>query len=161
MSATTRVLLPGPNEVTTRVLLPTSKEVTTRVLVPGPKEATIRFPQPGPKEATIRFPQPGLKEATTCVPLSTPKETAIKKTGPDNEKEMAVKNRSSEVQSETLFRCKTCKKAIVGPNAESLYFEHVLTCIEANNFECSICFKKFALKRGLNKHLRMFHLVFD
>lgn len=149
LSATTRVLLPGPNEITTRVLLPSSKEVTTRVLVPGPKEATIRFPQPRSKVAT------------TCVPLSTPKETTVKKKVPDHEEEVVGKNRGSEAKSETLYRCKTCKKAIVGPNAESLYKEHILTCVEVNNFECTICFKKFSQKRGLNKHLRLFHLVFD
>lgn len=77
-------------------------------------------------------------------------------------KEDEPKNSSEqETKTESFYRCKICKNVILGPNAENLYVEHIQTCLEANNFECSICFKKFAHKRGLNNHLRITHLVFD
>lgn len=63
-------------------------------------------------------------------------------------------------KEELVYRCKNCNNVISGPNAESLYHKHLKTCVDTNNFECSICFKKFVNKRGLNNHLRTTHLVF-
>lgn len=59
------------------------------------------------------------------------------------------------------YQCFNCKNFIVGPNAEILYTKHLKLCLGTNSFECTICFKKFTHKRGLNNHLRMTHLVFD
>lgn len=75
-------------------------------------------------------------------------------------KEEPTKSSDQETKKESFYRCKICKNVILGPNAENLYVDHIQTC-QANNFECSICFKKFAHKRGLNNHLRITHLVFD
>lgn len=75
-----------------------------------------------------------------------------------NKKDPAVPDPTTS--KERLYRCKICKNLIMGPNAENLYVEHTKTCLEANSFECTICFKKFAFKRGLNNHLRLTHLVF-
>lgn len=59
-----------------------------------------------------------------------------------------------------IYQCKNCKNIIVGPNAEQVFLTHIKTC-QIPSFECTICFKKFSQKRGLNNHLRITHLVFD
>lgn len=80
---------------------------------------------------------------------------------PESQKQEPKKCSISETTTENCYRCKNCKNIILGPNAENLYVEHIMTCLDSNNFECSICFKKFAHKRGLTNHLRLTHLVFD
>lgn len=66
-----------------------------------------------------------------------------------------------DYDKDEFYRCKMCKRVIVGPNSENEYAEHIKSCINVTSFECSICFKKFAHKRGLTNHLRITHLVFD
>lgn len=93
---------------------------------------------------------------------TVPALSAINITLPQESKKQEPKKCSVSVtKTESCYRCKNCKNIILGPNAENLYVEHILTCLDTNNFECSICFKKFAHKRGLTNHLRLTHLVFD
>lgn len=66
-----------------------------------------------------------------------------------------------KAKTENCYQCFNCKNFIMGPNAENLYTNHLKICLGTNSFECTICFKKFANKRGLNNHLRNTHLVFD
>ncbi|XP_015365375.1 PREDICTED: longitudinals lacking protein, isoforms H/M/V-like isoform X3 [Diuraphis noxia] len=98
------------------------------------------------------------KPSLDTVPVLSP-STIPQVPEPNNQE--SVKCSVTETKTENCYRCKNCKNIILGPNAENLYVEHIMTCLDANNFECSICFKKFAHKRGLTNHLRLTHLVFD
>lgn len=67
----------------------------------------------------------------------------------------------SNTEVGNFYRCLNCNNVISGPNAKSLFEQHIKTCVDVKCYDCSICYKKFFNKRGLNTHLRNIHLVFD
>lgn len=144
-------------------------KLATPLNTPAPKPAVSPPSTLAPKPSTygtqaVKSPSKQTTPVTTPVisptkPVNPGSPAATTVNQPELKKEDP--NKSSNPATEIFFRCQNCKNVILGPNAENLYVEHITTCLDTNNYECSICFKKFAHKRGLTNHLRLTHLVFD
>jgi len=143
---------------TTSMLAP-----TTSVLAATTSVLSATTPVLAATTPVLAAKTPVLAAKTPVLAAKTPVLAATTITQKLESKTEESKKKCSEpiTKTESFYRCKNCKNMILGPNAENLYVEHILTCLDANNFECSICFKKFAHKRGLTNHLRLTHLVFD
>lgn len=98
------------------------------------------------------------------MPAKIPPAITITQEPPITAAATASKSTPVAAKNKEVFQqCKNCLNVIVGGETDSAktLAEHMKTCLSVERHTCSICFKIFTHKRGLNNHLRITHLVFD